>query len=112
PVLSATTALNVNASAAPNPLSITGNDGANNLTGTAFADILIGGADNDILIGGAGTDAINGGDGSDIHLIASSTDHSAAEFNDTGTSGTDELRFASITAGQTLSVFATDRGLE
>ncbi|MFN5695594.1 MAG: hypothetical protein ACK486_00995, partial [Cyanobacteriota bacterium] len=46
------------------------------------------------------------------HLIASSTDHSAAEFNDTGTSGTDELRFASITAGQTLSVFATDRGLE
>ncbi|MFN5220764.1 MAG: SwmB domain-containing protein, partial [Cyanobacteriota bacterium] len=65
-----------------------------------------------ILIGGAGIDSMDAANGSDIYLIASSTDHSAAEFNDTGTSGTDELRFASITAGQTLSVFATDRGLE
>ncbi len=65
-----------------------------------------------VLTGGDGIDDMDGGDGSDIYMIATSTDHSAAEINDSGASGSDELRFASTTAGQTLTVFAGDIGLE
>lgn len=46
---SGTLAENVDASAAPNGLTIVGNDGANTITGTAF---------NDTIIGGAGTDTV------------------------------------------------------
>jgi Ca2+-binding RTX toxin-like protein len=102
-ILTATTALNINANLAPNSLTIIGNAGINSLVGTAFADVII---------GGAGNDSLNGGNGSDIYLIASSTEHGAAEIKDTGTSGIDELRFSSITANQTLVVFAGDTGLE
>jgi Ca2+-binding RTX toxin-like protein len=118
---SGTTALSINATLAPNGLTIIGNNGANTLTGTAFADTLIGngGSDilnglsgDDLLNGGAGNDTMNGGDGSDIYLIATSTDHAVAEIADNGISGTDELRFSSTTANQTLTVFAGDTGLE
>ena len=102
-VVTATTALSINASAAPNGLTITGNNGVNTLTGTAFADTIT---------GGGGLDAMNGGDSGDLYVIASSADHSAAEIADSGASGVDELRFASSTAGQTLTVFAADTGLE
>jgi Ca2+-binding RTX toxin-like protein len=89
-----TAAVGINAAAAPNALTITGNAGANALTGTGFVD------------------TIDGGNGADLYLVTSSVQHSAAEINDTGSSGSDELRFASTTAGQTLTVFASDLGLE
>jgi Ca2+-binding RTX toxin-like protein len=61
----ATTALNINASALLNGVSIAGNAGNNVLTGTAFNDTLTGNAGNDAINGGAGNDAINGGAGND-----------------------------------------------
>jgi trimeric autotransporter adhesin len=58
-------AINVNAAAITNGLTMTGNNGANILTGTGQADSLVGNAGNDILNGGAGTDTLNGGLGLD-----------------------------------------------
>ncbi|MEB3265765.1 MAG: choice-of-anchor L domain-containing protein [Cyanobacteriota bacterium] len=101
--IAGTLALHVNAAAAANGLALLGNDGVNTITGGAFADILD---------GGAGTDRLRGGEGGDLYLITSATHHSAAEISDSGTSGSDELRLASITAGQTLTVFSGDTGLE
>ena len=105
PVTTATTALSINAAAAPNRLTITGNNGTNTLIGTAF---------NDILIGNGGNDAMDGRDGSDTYRITNISERSAAEINDTGTGAgdIDELRFASTTANQTLIIYAGDLGLE
>ncbi len=56
----------VNASAAPNALTITANDGGDTITGTTtFNDTLIGGTGNDTFIVGAGSDTITGGGGHD-----------------------------------------------
>jgi Ca2+-binding RTX toxin-like protein len=55
-VITGTTALSINAAAAPNGLSISGNAGVNTLTGTGFVDVINGGTGNDTLIGGAGID--------------------------------------------------------
>jgi Ca2+-binding RTX toxin-like protein len=52
----ATTALSINASAAPNALTLSGNYGVNSLTGTAFNDLINGNRGNDILTGGLGAD--------------------------------------------------------
>jgi Ca2+-binding RTX toxin-like protein len=105
PVTTATTALSINAAAAPNRLTITGNNGPNSLIGTAF---------NDLLIGNAGNDAMDGRDGSDTYLITSSSHRTTAEINDTGTAAgdIDELRFAATSNGQTLILYAGDQGLE
>lgn len=86
--------------------------GNDTILGDAGLDTLIGGGGNDLFNGGGGTDAMDGGDDSDRYLISSSADHSSAEISDTGSSGSDELRFTSTTAGQTLTVFAGDTGLE
>ena len=83
-----------NAALAVNGLTLIGNAGQNTITGTAFVD------------------SINGGDGGDLYVVSSSGHHSAAEFADSGSSGVDELRFTSATAGQILTVFAGDSGLE
>jgi Ca2+-binding RTX toxin-like protein len=102
-VITGATALSINAAAAPNGLSLSGNAGINTLTGTGYADILT---------GNGGIDVMNGGNGADLYLVTSSVEHGAAEINDSGASGSDELRFASTTAGQILTVFAADIGLE
>ncbi len=102
-VSTATTALGVNAVLAPNALVISGNAGSNTLLGSGF---------DDLLLGAGGLDSMNGSDGSDIYLINSPGEHSAAEINDTGLNGSDELRFAASIAGQTLRIFAADLGLE
>jgi Ca2+-binding RTX toxin-like protein len=52
-------AINVNAAAVANGLTITGNNGANVLTGTAFADTLTGNGGNDRFTGGAGSDTFD-----------------------------------------------------
>jgi serralysin len=102
-LIAGTTTLNIDASAVLNALTLTGNDGANSITGTAF---------NDLLIGGKGIDQLNGVNGSDIYIINATAEHSAAEINDTGTNGIDEVRFAATTANQTLTLFAADHGIE
>jgi len=55
-VTSGTIALNINAVAAPNALTLVGNAGRNQLLGTAFHDTLDGGLGVDDLQGGAGND--------------------------------------------------------
>ncbi|MCC4117760.1 calcium-binding protein [Aromatoleum toluclasticum] len=57
---SGTTALNVDASALLNGLTLVGNAGANTLTGTAY---------NDTLDGGAGADRLTGGNGDDTYIV-------------------------------------------
>ncbi|NMG28901.1 calcium-binding protein [Aromatoleum evansii] len=57
---SGTTALNVDASAVLNGLTLIGNAGANTLTGTAY---------NDTLDGGAGADRLTGGNGDDTYIV-------------------------------------------
>ena len=102
-VVTGTTALNVDASAVLNGLFMTGNAGAN---------ILIGTASNDLLFGGLGVDHLDGGHGSDIYLINAAAEHTAAEITDTGATGSDEVRFASTTANDTLTLYAGDTGIE
>ncbi len=80
-------------------------------TGTSSVDTLTGGAGNDVMIGLGGTDVLNGGEDSDLYVMISKSDHTAAEINDTGARGTDEVRFTSTTAS-TLTLYATDRGIE
>jgi Ca2+-binding RTX toxin-like protein len=72
-ITSATTALNVNAAAVLNALSITGNAGANTLTGTALADTLDGGAGVDSLVGGGGNDTYIVDNTADVVTESSST---------------------------------------
>ena len=101
--------------------SITGNAGANSIAGDAGNDLLLGGngddtlnggAGNDTLGGGAGNDVLNGGEGADLYLVGNAAFKVQAEISDTGLSGIDELRFASVLAGTTLTVNAGDTGLE
>ncbi len=95
-------AINVNAADVTNALTLIGNAGANILTGTAQADIID---------GKAGIDILDGRNNSDVYLISVASQHTAAEINDTGISGTDEVRFATKSAS-TLTLYAGDTGLE
>ncbi|MFN5698212.1 MAG: hypothetical protein ACK486_14440, partial [Cyanobacteriota bacterium] len=78
PDTTTSTALTINAAAAPNALVITGNAGTNALTGTAFTDTLD---------GGDGLDSMDGGQSGDLYLMLDAAHHSAAEISDTGTTG-------------------------
>ena len=80
--------------------------------GNAMANSIIGTTAANILDGKAGNDSINGGDGADLYLVASSADHAVAEFKDSGSNGSDQVRFTSTTANQNLHLFAGDTGLE
>jgi hypothetical protein len=73
---SGTTAINVNAAAVGNALTLSGNSGNNVLTGTGFADTIDGGGGNDTLVwdpldvsvqGGEGTDTLRV-NGAGVHL--------------------------------------------
>ncbi len=81
-------------------------------TGGKGADTITGGDGNNILTGGLGSDKMNGGNGSDIYTINASSEHTAAEISDTGTTGTDEVRFSSLIKNDTLTLFAGDTGIE
>ncbi|WP_194792946.1 beta strand repeat-containing protein [Caenimonas koreensis] len=90
--------------------TLLGGAGDDTLRGLGGNDLLAGAGGNDVLDGGAGTDKLVGGDGSDIYLFLA-TDHTAAEINDTGVSGTDEVRFVTTTTS-TLRLYAGDVGVE
>lgn len=78
-------------------------------TGNALNNVIIGNNQDNVIDGAAGNDILNGGAGNDIYLIQSTTDHAQAEINDSA--GTDEIRFASITASN-LILYADDQGIE
>jgi Ca2+-binding RTX toxin-like protein len=63
-------AINVNAAAVGNALTMTGNNGANVLTGTLDDDTLVGNGGNDTLNGDWGNDTLNGGLGNDTFRFA------------------------------------------
>ncbi|HEY8118203.1 MAG TPA: Ig-like domain-containing protein [Methylophilaceae bacterium] len=88
-VTTGTTALNIDASAVLNSLSITGNAGANILTGNDAGDTLDGGAGNDIL---------NGGTGNDVFVI----DRAGDVINDTGGIDTVKASFSGYTLASGL----------
>ena len=91
--------------------NLTGSGFNDTLTGSSAANRIDGGAGDDVITGGAGIDTLDGGEGSDIYRVTLAADKTAAEITDTGTSGTDELRFAATAAG-TLTLAAGDTGLE
>ncbi|WP_300334416.1 M10 family metallopeptidase C-terminal domain-containing protein [Accumulibacter sp.] len=90
---------------------VLGGSGNLSATGNTLANTLRGNAGNNLLDGKGGIDVLDGGEGADIYLIASGFDHLAAEIADSGTNGTDEVRFSAVTPG-TLTLFAGDRGIE
>jgi Ca2+-binding RTX toxin-like protein len=55
---------------------------------------------------------MDGANGSDIYIMSTAAEHIAAGIDDNGTTGTDEVRFASITANDTLVLYAGDTGIE
>jgi uncharacterized delta-60 repeat protein len=93
------------------PDTLIGGAGEDLLSGLGGNDTLNGGAGNDTLIGGTGNDSMNGGDDSDLYVIGTSAEHVVAEIGDTGTNGTDEVRFAAASSGA-LTLFAGDTGIE
>ncbi len=90
---------------------LTGTAGADTLNGLGGNDTLNGLAGNDVLTGGAGNDKMDGGQDADIYLIEKSGDHTAAEIADSGSAGSDELRFAA-TGKDSLTLYAGDTGIE
>lgn len=91
-----TTTLSVNAGAAPDALTILGNDGRNVITGTRFADQL------------------DGAGGDDLFMISDATFHPAGEII-SGGSGTDEIRYSATApdlVGQTLLLSSFVTGVE
>jgi uncharacterized delta-60 repeat protein len=82
-----------------------------NGTGNTLANTIAGNSARNVIDGKAGVDALDGADGGDLYVLGLSTDHTAAEFADSGSSGADEVRFAATKAG-TLTLFAGDTGIE
>jgi uncharacterized delta-60 repeat protein len=112
--------VNIDPSAAAQDQILTGtansdllNGGAGNdmISGLAGGDTLFGWGGDDTLMGGTGNDAMDGGEGSDLYVVSTSSEHVVAEIGDTGTNGTDEVRFAAASSG-TLTLFAGDTGIE
>ncbi len=93
--------------------NLTGGSGNDTLTGNATtANIIIGGAGNDIINGLGGADTLDGGDGSDLYILSVLGDYASGEItSDTGSNGTDELRFATTVAA-TLSLTSAVTGIE
>ncbi|MDY0013340.1 MAG: M10 family metallopeptidase C-terminal domain-containing protein [Rhodocyclaceae bacterium] len=91
-------------------LTLTGGT-STNATGNTLANTLTGNNGVNLLNGKAGIDIMDGQEGSDIYLISLTTEHTAAEVRDSGTSGIDEVRFAA-TSASTLTLYANDTGIE
>ena len=93
---------------------LVGNDGSNTLDGSSGNDTLIGLAGDDTLVGGAGDDLMDGGEGWDWYYINSANEHRRAEIKDTGenASDNDAVVFRTSVSGETLTLFADDKGIE
>lgn len=91
-----------------NAASGSGND---LLVGNSAANKLWGNDGDDIIRGAGGKDQLDGGNGSDVYVLSSVTQYLDARINDTGSAGTDELRFSSATA-TTLVLPADNGGIE
>jgi uncharacterized delta-60 repeat protein len=91
-------------------LALTG-EGAIDGTGNVLANVINGNSATNVLDGKAGLDSLDGGEGSDLYVVGLASDHPSAEIADSGTGGTDEIRFAATKAG-TLTLFAGDTGIE
>ena len=87
--------------------------GNDTISGGTDHDQLYGGDGDDILNGNAGYDYLDGGDGSDIYYVGLDNDYFVDEYNDTGTSGTDEIR--ALEAGSVIGLingFGPNNGIE
>ncbi|HEY8117621.1 MAG TPA: hypothetical protein VIE91_00130 [Methylophilaceae bacterium] len=91
-VITGTAAINIDASAILNSVSIVGNAGNNSLTGGASSDTLIGNAGDDTLAGGGGNDSLVGGSGNDTYVI-----DTGDIVIEAANGGTDTLQTNSIT---------------
>jgi len=80
-------------------------------TGNELDNLIMGNPGDNVLNGKTGVDSMDGGEGSDVYLIAVAADHGAAEIADSGSAGSDEVRFSATVAG-TLKLFAGDTGIE
>jgi Ca2+-binding RTX toxin-like protein len=101
-VRTGTTALNLSATAAPNALTILGNNGANALLGTRFADTIYSTGGADRINGGNGADAMSGGGGNDVFLYrTSSSSHgsTADVIRDFDDFGNDRIDLSSLYSG-------------
>ncbi len=98
-------------------------DSANPISGTGNAanNIITGNSGDNLIDGKGGIDDLNGANGSDIYLIRAADEHSAAEFNDKGFEGTDEVRFSPTASpavagtpatAPRLKLFEGDMGIE
>lgn len=96
-VTSATTRLDIDASAVGNALTMIGNNGVNTLTGTNYADILQGQRGNDTLIGNAGNDTLYGGIGRDRLTGGSGRDVFVFDSTPNTTTNRDTLTDFSVT---------------
>lgn len=92
-------------------LAGTGNDADNVLIGNAGRNILRGLAGNDVLVGKGGTDNLDGGEGSDTYVLLAADEQASAEIFDSGTGGTDTIRYAATAAG-TYRPVAGNTGIE
>ena len=79
---------------------------------TPFSDVLNGDSGNNTLAGGAAVDIMDGKEGSDTYMIRNGIEHQSAEIKDTGKTGTDTVLFTSTDAGDKLTLFAGDTGIE
>ena len=90
------------------------------IIGTSLNDDISGNAAGNRIIGGLGLDILNGNGGEDIYEFLKGAEHTAAEINDTGNPdlppssdfSRDKIVFRSTTAGDTLKLFAGDKGIE
>jgi Ca2+-binding RTX toxin-like protein len=106
-----TTNLSLNVAASATAVTLIGNDGNNTLTATAGADAILANAGNDTVFAGDGADTVDLGDGNDFLVLNTAAEHAIGETL-AGGAGTDTIRFASTTAGETLALLATTTGFE
>ncbi len=108
------------AACAGKPATIAGTQGADTLTGTPGNDVIAGLRGNDTIDGGGGDDVICGGDGNDFLLTAAGNDRldggngsdvhkvwttaGTTVVADTGSSGTDYVKFFGSTGADTITL--------
>lgn len=87
--------------------------GNDTISGGTEHDQLYGGEGDDVLNGNAGYDYLDGGEGSDVYVVGLDNGDFVDEYNDTGTSGTDEIR--ALEAGTVIGLmsgFGPNSGIE